>query len=116
MFREADSFNQPIGNWDVSRVTHAGAMFWGNPTFNQFIGGWDLSQATEFTEYRDVGRCQGVDEPQNFCAFEDTNMICPTDQCDQCCPGGDFCCGKTWTRICPLRVCPLTENTIFDAV
>jgi surface protein len=36
------SFNQPIGNWDVSNVTDMGGMFNETP-FNQPIGNWDVS-------------------------------------------------------------------------
>tara|TARA_Y100000385_G_scaffold102653_1_gene106088 strand:- start:398 stop:1261 length:864 start_codon:yes stop_codon:yes gene_type:complete len=40
------TFNQPIGNWDVSNVTNMGSMFFGNSTFNQPIGKWDVSSVT----------------------------------------------------------------------
>ena len=41
------TFNQPIGNWDVSNVTNMGGMFFGNSTFNQPIGKWDVSSVTD---------------------------------------------------------------------
>ncbi len=38
-------FNQPIGNWDVSRVKRMKDMFMGSK-FNQPIGNWDVSSVT----------------------------------------------------------------------
>ena len=38
-------FNQPIGNWDVSRVKTMEGMFIGSK-FNQPIGNWDVSSVT----------------------------------------------------------------------
>lgn len=38
-------FNQSIGEWDVSKVTNMGRMF-NNSNFNQPIGNWDVSSVT----------------------------------------------------------------------
>ena len=46
MFYQNISFNQPIGDWDVSNVTNMYAMFAGNTSFNQPIGNWDVSTVT----------------------------------------------------------------------
>ena len=42
MFRDATSFNQDIGNWDLSNATNIGEMFKGATSFNQDIGDWDV--------------------------------------------------------------------------
>jgi uncharacterized protein (TIGR02145 family) len=43
------SFNQPIGNWDVSNVTSMGLMFYDNSAFNQDIGNWDVSNVIDMS-------------------------------------------------------------------
>ena len=43
MFWGAKNFNQPIGNWDVSKVTNMYGMFKGTKKFNQPLDNWDLS-------------------------------------------------------------------------
>jgi surface protein len=45
LFYGATSFNQDIGNWDVSNVTNMVCMFQAS-SFNRDIGGWDVSNVT----------------------------------------------------------------------
>jgi surface protein len=47
MFKEAKSFNSPIGHWDVSQVTNMRGMFQDAHAFNQDIGGWNVSNVTD---------------------------------------------------------------------
>ncbi len=42
MFNGATSFNQPIGNWNISNVTDMFAMFYGASSFNQPLGDWNV--------------------------------------------------------------------------
>ena len=37
IFQDAENFNQPIGDWDVSNVTNMSYMFWCAKKFNQPI-------------------------------------------------------------------------------
>jgi hypothetical protein len=46
MFCGAAAFNHPIGAWDVGAVTDMDYMFWEATAFNQPIGGWDMRRVT----------------------------------------------------------------------
>ena len=46
MFGNAENFNQPIGNWDVSNVTTMDGMFATARKFDQPIENWNTSKVT----------------------------------------------------------------------
>jgi surface protein len=45
------TFNQPIGSWNVSKVTNMSEMFRSSYTFNQNIGSWNVSGVTNFVDF-----------------------------------------------------------------
>jgi hypothetical protein len=51
MFDGAESFNQPIGDWDVLFVSDMSSMFANAFRFNQPIGNWDVSDVTMVQYY-----------------------------------------------------------------
>ena len=50
MFKNCTSFNQPIGNWDVSWVTNMLQMFNAATSFNQDITGWNVGYVTNMRQ------------------------------------------------------------------
>ena len=48
MFYGAISFNQPLNNWDVSKVKYMGAMFFNAHSLNQPLNNWDVSNVNTF--------------------------------------------------------------------
>ncbi|MCF8294852.1 MAG: BspA family leucine-rich repeat surface protein [Bacteroidales bacterium] len=50
MLKDANAFNQNIGNWDVGNVTNMSRMFINASVFNQNIGSWDVSNVTNMSE------------------------------------------------------------------
>jgi surface protein len=45
------AFNQPIGSWNVSKVTSMSEMFRSAFSFNQNIGSWNVSGVTDFSNF-----------------------------------------------------------------
>jgi surface protein len=53
MFRNATSFNQPIGNWDTSKIETIDDMFWSARAFNQDLSNWCMINITTKPNYFD---------------------------------------------------------------
>ena len=49
-FQLASSFNQPIGNWSVSKVTTMRSMFSDAVSFNHSLDEWDVSGVTSMAK------------------------------------------------------------------
>ena len=46
MFQGATNFNQPLSNWNTSKVTSMNNMFQSATNFNQNLSNWDTSKVT----------------------------------------------------------------------
>ncbi len=51
MFKLADSFNQPLDNWDVSKVTNMIFMFSGTTNFNQNLSSWNVDNVISCSDF-----------------------------------------------------------------
>ena len=49
MFQGAESFNQPLNNWNVSNVKTMVQMFDGATFFNQPLNNWNVSNVTDMS-------------------------------------------------------------------
>jgi surface protein len=49
MFRGATSFDQPLANWNVSRVTRMENMFRGASSFDRSLGAWSLASSVDLS-------------------------------------------------------------------
>jgi surface protein len=47
MFMNAEAFNQPIGDWDTSKVSNMRFMFSRAKSFNQPVDGWNISNVED---------------------------------------------------------------------
>ena len=60
MFNGATTFNQNIGNWDVSKVTTFKVTFKGCTSFNQDLSAWNIPEASTFTQmFKDCSSFNG---------------------------------------------------------
>jgi surface protein len=51
LFYGAETFNQAIGNWDLSKVTTVHSMFYGATSFNQNLGAWNVDAVTDCNKF-----------------------------------------------------------------
>jgi surface protein len=51
MFQLANVFNKPLSGWNVSSVTNMNAMFSSAASFNQPIGDWNITGVTNLTSF-----------------------------------------------------------------
>jgi surface protein len=54
MFRYTPLFDQPLNTWDTSNVTNMANMFQSASSFNQDLNSWDVSKVTNFQEMFDM--------------------------------------------------------------
>jgi hypothetical protein len=47
MFEDAQYFNQPVGNWNVSNVSFMRDTFYHANRFNQRLSNWNISKVTD---------------------------------------------------------------------
>jgi surface protein len=47
MFNGAAQFNQPLSNWNVSKVIIMASILGGTEVFNQPLNSWDVSSVTD---------------------------------------------------------------------
>ncbi|WP_431125646.1 BspA family leucine-rich repeat surface protein [Flagellimonas flava] len=67
------SFNQPIGNWDVSSVTNMTSMFFRNHHFNQNISDWNVGNCSSMAAM--FGEASSFNQPiGNWNVSNVTNM------------------------------------------
>ena len=57
MFSYAESFNQPLNNWNTSHVTNMSGMFYRAEIFNQTLNNLDVSN---FNRYAFDIRCFSI--------------------------------------------------------
>ena len=46
-FSKAKAFNQPLNDWDTSKVEHMNNMFMGASAFNQDLDSWETSKVQD---------------------------------------------------------------------
>jgi surface protein len=65
MFYGSPTFNQPIGNWDVSKVTGMKRMLSECPNFNQDLSRWNVDNVLECDSFSSLSPSWVLPKP-NF--------------------------------------------------
>ena len=73
MFCNATTFNQPLDNWNVSKVENMSYMFCGAKKFNQPLNSWDVSNVTDMLG---MFRCaESFNQPLSLWGIENYNAL-----------------------------------------
>jgi len=71
MFASATSFNQPLGNWNVSNVTNMSSMFVGARSFNQPLNNWNIGRETNIRDmFLEATSMEEANKPRGGIAAE----------------------------------------------
>lgn len=79
VFVGASSFNQPIGNWNVSNVTNMYGMFYVASSFNQPLGSWSLNANVDMHAMLDKYGMDCYNYSQTLYDWG-TNAMCPSNR------------------------------------
>ena len=75
MFWDANEFNHPVGNWDVSNVTEMNSMFKDATNFNQDLSSWSVSNVLYCVDFC-AGATNWTLPKPNFSNCLDDNLGC----------------------------------------
>lgn len=75
MFHRCSSFNEPIGNWDVSSATTMQSMFGAATSFNQNLKDWNVSNVTNMESMFNSASVFGKDDPTIIQNWNTENLV-----------------------------------------